>query len=646
MNFNKLYKTVASGTQTGTGITTETRTRGHHNPKYADLDANGTHAVIEASHVGQRFTSEKGGETTVLDDISFNLHEGEIVAILGRSGAGKSTFLRILAGLIQPTSGQVSYRGKALNGPNPGVALVFQTFALMPWLTVEDNVELGLEARGVPREERHKRALAAIDAIGLDGFESAYPKELSGGMKQRIGIARALVLRPDALFMDEPFSALDVLTAENLRQEVLKLWNSNRSGIKSILIVTHNIEEAVQMADRVVVLGSHPGHLIAQVPVNLPRPRDKHSPEFEAMVDKLYTILTGQESQRSRANAVNDNAENTEAGTAVKSGTTEKSSSDGYGYDTTDSGHVKGSQEAKRSDNLTQGDGTAQTGGANDTDVQTSALGRHSTTTKRDGDNATNGYDTIAPAPDVDGSHGQANKHDHAGGLSQHDTSSGNGKNGNANANGTDDSGSMSSDSRTDRNRHDDSNDADNAQAKANAKLTAHENVVKTKKNGAPDELLPNATPGGLAGLLDVVSNYEGGVDLADLAADLSFEVDDLFPLIDAGTMLGLLTVSRGHCTVTRDGDRWCHADVLEAKKLFAQLIMDHAPLVRTIDWALRNHPDKGLRGELILDLLRSQHTDEEAQQQFDIAVTWGRYGELFDYDADDDQLTLDDANR
>ena len=249
--------------------------------------------IIEAQHVGQRFTADNGTELTVFDNISFNLYEGEIVAILGRSGAGKSTFLRALAGLVKPTSGTVKYRGKALTGPNPGIALVFQTFALMPWLTVQDNVELGLKARGVPRAERTKLALDAIDMIGLDGFESAYPKELSGGMRQRVGIARALVLRPDALFMDEPFSALDVLTAENLRQEVLKLWSSEQRSIKSVLMVTHNIEEAVEMADRVVVLGSHPGHLIADVRVDLQRPRDRHSVEFEAMVDRLYFDRTG-----------------------------------------------------------------------------------------------------------------------------------------------------------------------------------------------------------------------------------------------------------------------------------------------------------------------------------------------------------------
>lgn len=229
-----------------------------------------TSDIIDAKHISQSFTSDSGTTQHVLHDISFTLREGEIVAILGRSGAGKSTFLRTMAGLVQSTEGTVTYRGRELTGPNPGVAIVFQTFALMPWLTVQDNVELGLRARGVSKEKRTELALAAIDAIGLDGFETAYPKELSGGMRQRVGIARALVLRPDALFMDEPFSALDVLTAENLRQEVLKLWSSEERDIKSVLIVTHNIEEAVQMADRVVVLGSHPGHLIADVNVDLP----------------------------------------------------------------------------------------------------------------------------------------------------------------------------------------------------------------------------------------------------------------------------------------------------------------------------------------------------------------------------------------
>ncbi|MFT8358864.1 MAG: nitrate/sulfonate/bicarbonate ABC transporter ATP-binding protein [Bifidobacterium aquikefiri] len=435
--------------------------------------------MIQASHVNTTFMSDKGEELTVLKDMSLTLQEGEIVAILGRSGAGKSTFLRTLAGLVPPTSGSVSYRGKELHGPNPGVAMVFQTFALMPWLTVKSNVELGLQARGVGRKERAQAALQAIDSIGLDGFESAYPKELSGGMRQRVGIARALVLQPDALFMDEPFSALDVLTAENLRQEVLNLWSNGEGKLRSILIVTHNIEEAVQMADRVVVLGSHPGHVIANVDVNLPRPRDKHAPEFEDMVDKLYSILTGR------------------------------------------------------------------------------------------------GNETMSKSPRTPNP---------LSGVKQ-----------------------MAAESPTNR-------------------------------------MLPDATPGGLAGLLEIVAGYPDGIDLAELASALSFEVDDLFPLLDAGTLLGMLDVNRGHVTVTEVGHRWNDADILNSKVVFADIAMSHVPLVRAIDRALRQSRNGSLHGDLIVDLLRNKEPEDVARKQFHIAIEWGRYGELFDYDADDDILTLDEA--
>ncbi|RBQ00007.1 ABC transporter ATP-binding protein [Bifidobacterium xylocopae] len=439
--------------------------------------------IIEARHVTKEFQSDEGNDWKVLDDMNLTLEAGEVVAILGRSGAGKSTFLRILAGLIPASSGSVTYRGKELDGPNPGVALVFQTFALMPWLTVEANVELGLQARGVPRDERRKLALAAIDAIGLDGFETAYPKELSGGMRQRVGIARALVLKPDALFMDEPFSALDVLTAENLRQEVLKVWFAEHDSIKSILIVTHNIEEAVQMADRVVVLGSHPGRVIADVPITMDRPRDKQSDEFQTTVDFLYSVLTGR----------------------------------------ADKGDIRRKLQSKVRDK------------------------------------------------------------------------------------------------------------------------EAVNNSIKAEDLGA--RVLPDATPGGLAGLADVLSDNPGGMDMADLAAILSFEVDDLFPLIDAGLLLGIFDADNGHVRLTALGRKWQQADILKAKELFSTMILDHVPLVRVIDRALKNSDSKTLHGSLILDLLRAHHSDREAVQQFETAIGWGRYGELFDYDADDDRLTLDPEN-
>ncbi len=252
--------------------------------------------IIDVSGVHKDFTTPDGQPFACLDDVNLQLREGEIVALLGKSGSGKSTLLRCIAGLIAPTVGTVSYRGMPLNGANPGVAMVFQSFALLPWLTVQANVELGLEARGTPTPERHARALKVIDLIGLDGFEQAYPKELSGGMRQRVGFARALVVEPDALLMDEPFSALDVLTAENLRTELLNLWNGPDFPTKAILLVTHNIEEAVLMADRIFVLSSNPGQLRAEIPDALPRPRDRRSPAFEALVDQIYGIMTGRES--------------------------------------------------------------------------------------------------------------------------------------------------------------------------------------------------------------------------------------------------------------------------------------------------------------------------------------------------------------
>lgn len=538
--------------------------------------------IISAQHIDKHFTSDTGTALSVLHDLSFDLHEDEIVAILGRSGAGKSTFLRILAGLVPPSAGTVAYRGTPLSGPNPGVALVFQTFALMPWLTVQDNVELGLAARGVPRGQRTPVALAAIDSIGLDGFESAYPKELSGGMRQRVGIARALVLRPDALFMDEPFSALDVLTAENLRQEVLKLWKEKNRGIKSILIVTHNIEEAVQMADRVVVLGPHPGHLIAQMPVNLPRPRDKHSAAFGDMVDTLYAILTGK-----------SNTEQETAGPAgVAAGTAE---------------------------------GTAATATTATTATSASTSPATSTSTSaaaetRFADTKAGAAQSGAKGPGASGSEATSSAHAGTAGTGTTDAAAAH-------------AGAPHSETAT-------------SQPTASQPATSPVATSTDAPAASRSTALPNVTPGGLAGLLDMIAANPDGIDLADLASALSFEVDDLFPLVDAGVMLGVLTVDAGHVTLTAAGRSWESADILEAKRVFAGLALKHAPLVKTIDHALKQSKSQELHGELFLDLLRGRHTDEEARQQFHIAVSWGRYGELFDYDADDDTLTLDEANK
>jgi NitT/TauT family transport system ATP-binding protein len=421
--------------------------------------------ILAADHITKSFTTPDGSPLPVLDDISFQLQQGEIVALLGKSGSGKSTLLRCLAGLIAPTSGRALYRDAPVVAANPGVAMVFQTFALLPWLTVRQNVELGLEARNVPAGERRDRAERAIDLIGLDGFESAYPKELSGGMRQRVGFARALVVEPNALFMDEPFSALDVLTAENLRTELLTLWARDDFPTRAMLIVTHNIEEAVLLADRVLVLSSNPGRIRSELAVDLGRPRDRRSPAFEALVDQIYGIMTGRE------------------------------------------------------------------------DEQSSAL----------------------PLP-------------------------------------------------------------------------------RTQPSPI-DEPLPAATVGGMAGLLEIVVARGGSEDLPALANDLMFEVDDLLPLVDGATLLGFATVDHADIHVTADGRDFVLADILTTKQLFARKAVEHAPLVRAISNALAASIDGNLPEGFFLDILRRGFSDEEARHQLDIAIDWGRYGELFEYDANTGQI-------
>ena len=423
--------------------------------------------LIDVDGVSKSFPGAAGDELRVLDAIDLQLRTGEIVALLGRSGSGKSTLLRIIAGLIPSTTGSVRYRGAELNGANPGAALVFQSFALMPWLTVQDNVELGLAARGVPTAQRRERALDAIDMIGLDGFESAYPKELSGGMRQRVGFARAFVLEPDLLLMDEPFSALDVLTAENLRTELVNLWSTAKFPTKAICIVTHNIEEAVQLADRVVVLGANPGRIVEEVRVDLDRPRDRRTPAFETLVDRLYGLLTGRE--------------------------------------------------------------------------------------------------TVEVVPET----------------------------------------------------------------------TAATPIARP---------LPPASVGGLAGLVEIVYANSGRIGLADLADELNFEIDDLLPLVDAAAMLGLVTISDGELTLTDIGGRFTTADIQTSKQIFAAQARSRAPLVHTICKALSGSADGNLRAGFFLDLLRRGFSVDDARRQLDIAIDWGRYGELYDYDSVSDEITADPA--
>ena len=440
-----------------------------------------TESLISVEHVDKSFATDTGRGSdvdvlTVLSDVSLTVGEGEIVALLGRSGSGKSTLLRCIAGLIAPTSGTVRFRGTELNGANPGAAMVFQSFALLPWLTVLQNVELGLEARGVGPAERRERSLRAIDLIGLDGFESAYPKELSGGMRQRVGFARALVVEPDILLMDEPFSALDVLTSENLRGELLRLWNEGDFPTSSALIVTHNIEEAIQLADRVLVLASNPGRIKAELVVTLPHPRDRRSAEFEVLVDTVYGILTDRTRESISA--------------------------------------------------------------------------------------------TVGLVP---------------GG------------------------------------------------------------VIGTAKPERTelDTPLPPASTGELGGLIELLAARGGQEGLAEIADELRYEIDDLLPLVDAAHLLKLATPEQGGLHLTEQGRRYAAADILRAKEQFATLAVERAPLVRRIVRLLRHSENAAVRADRVREILHQAYNERDAQAQLDTAVDWGRYGELFEYDADSDRLLL-----
>ena len=422
--------------------------------------------LVSVSDLTKTFATRDGGDLPVLDGISLDVRPGEIVALLGKLGSGKSTLLRCIAGLAAPSSGTVTYRGRPLHGINPGVSLVFQTFALLPWLTVAQNVELGLEAQGIPPDERKLRALEAIDLIGLDGFESAFPKELSGGMRQRVGFARALVVDPDLLLMDEPFSALDVLTAENLRTELLELWQAGEFPAEAILIVTHNIEEAVAFADRVIVLGTNPGRIRAELACELERPRDRRSADFEALVDEIYGIMT----DRPSTVAVTDEA--------------------------------------------------------------------------RDG-------------------------------------------------------------------------------------------------GGVQHVMLPHASVDGIAGLAELALASGDNADLADLAAVVGFAIDDLFPIVDALGVLGFANVESGRLNLTETGERFAGADIQHSKEIFREAALERVPLVRRIRRALEHASDGALREGFFIDLLAGHYSRDEARAQLDTAIDWGRYAELFEYDAARGEVSL-----
>ncbi|OIQ86068.1 bicarbonate transport ATP-binding protein CmpD [mine drainage metagenome] len=426
--------------------------------------------IFSVEHVRKSFKAPDGNELLILDDVNMRLRDGEILVLLGRSGSGKSTLLRMLAGLSQPSAGNVLHRGAPVDGPVPGLAMVFQSFALFPWLTVLQNVELGLEALKVAPAERKQRALAAIDLIGLDGFESAYPRELSGGMRQRVGFARALVINPDVLLMDEPFSALDVLTAETMRTDLLDLWAERKIPTRGILLVSHNIEEAVLMADRILILGSNPGRVRAEIAVPLPQPRDRESPGFRDLVEHIYDIMTSR------------------TGTAVN---------------------------------------VAQRG--------VTSIGHR----------------------------------------------------------------------------------------------------------------LPDVSVNQLAGLLEELHALEQGsgssrISLPELADDMHFSVDDLFPLIEAVELLGFAQIADGDIELTAAGRLFVDADVQQRKPLFARHLLAGVPLavrIRAVLDERHNHRAPGARFRTELEDLLSE---DEAERVLETAIDWGRYAELYAYDGNADAFSLE----
>src|SRR6266851_6604173 len=429
--------------------------------------------IIEVRQIEKFYTQHDGSRVQVIAPTDLAIYPGQILALLGPSGCGKSTLLRMMTGLAPASAGSVLWHGQPVRGEDPNVAIVFQSFALFPWLTVLENVEAPLEARGFPSIERHRRALRIIDAVGLDGFESAYPKELSGGMKQRVGVARALVVEPEVLFMDEPFSALDVLTAETLRGELLELWLGHKIPTRAIFIVTHNIEEAIVLADRIIVLGRHPAHIHADFKVDIPHPRDRKGAHFLELVDSIYRILT---------------------------------------------------QPAHKDD----------------------------TAPSR----------TFGPG------------------------------------------------------------------------MPARPKTI----------MLPHTRPGGMAGLLEILADHGGRVDLHRLADELSLEVDALLPTVDTAVLLGMLRVEEGDAVITPEGQAFAQADIQARKAIFRKAALANVPLLHQMEQALKAKSNRTLSEEFFRDLLDEHFGEEESRRQLETAIQWGRYAEIFDYDAATGKLTLTEA--
>ncbi len=421
-------------------------------------------ALLALENVGKAY-GRGARQCAAVQGVNLEVRPGEFVCLLGPSGCGKSTLLRIIAGLQPPSSGRVLYRGEPLTGINPHATIVFQTFALYPWLTVQENVEIALKAIGVPPEERRVRALKRIDTVGLDGFESAYPRELSGGMRQKVGFARAMAVEPELLCLDEPFSALDVLSAEALRGELMELWLSKSIPTRAILMVTHNIEEAVLMADRIVVMSKDPGRVVTETRVSLHHPRRRKDTAFQAIVDNVYAAVAGK------------------------------------------------------------------------------------------------------PRSAVEGTGGEPGQ---AGRIRR----------------------------------------------------------------------LPAARLNALAGLLEKLAAEGGRHDLYRLSAELVMELDDMLPIVEAGTLVGLVTVQEGDLLLTPLGQAYADASILTRKELLAGRIL-RLPIISWIYETLQQDDDRRVAEEYFLDRLRQEFGDH-AEKELDIAINWGRFAELFAFDDDTDELYLE----
>ena len=429
--------------------------------------------IVELKSVDKSFHSADGSARLVLQDVDFTLNEGEIVALLGQSGSGKSTMLRIMAGLIPADRGQVLYQGLPIYGAARGISMVFQSFALFPWLTVQKNVELGLEAQGVSIKEREKRSQAAIEMIGLTGFEGALPRELSGGMRQRVGIARALVLEPEVLLMDEAFSALDVLTGERLREDILELWNNQEIPTKAILVVSHNIEEAVMMADRVLIFASDPGRVQAELPITLTHPRKVESQEIRTLIDNVYGLMT-------------------------------------------------------------------------------TGSGRQ-------------------------------------GGLAG----------------------------------------------------------IETKLQLG--DRLPEADIARMEGMLELLTEepFQGRADLPKLAEDTELTDKELLEVSRALTLLGFVQLVQGDVVITKLGINYIASTNAERQRIFSKQLLEHVPLIAYIRHGLEQDPSGDLHEDLFLKLLRFTLNQTEAELALSIAIEWGRYGDVFEYNYNTGVIHLpkDDQN-